>query len=1084
MRNRTLNHAVAAGDTCCDTDTCCKAAVPTVGITGKAATRIDGTIGAFGIAGKAAAVFTLAFGLLAGAPAVQGQDPDAGTIEEIVVVGSQIRGASISDALPVTVMTQEDIEAFGVQSGDELLEYMAEQGQNFFSESENISGGVNSARGDIGAFNLRNLGTGNTLVLLNGRRMVNAASYQTESVGGSFVPVNTVNAQSLPVTGLRRAEVLKDGASAIYGADAVAGVVNYVLRNDFEGFRVRARFDDYDNIPRQDKRVTAEWGGTRNDGRTNIGIFASYFDRDRVNSLDDPRWSNSDFRYRTPEPWSNSTVFRNTSSSSTFGQFDIIRNNSVVDALEAVVLENSDSHGDECEDDDGMDVPCVPGTHHVFGPVDNLGEFETFPTGHANCEYQITEEVCGAADSNGTYRTNLNGYGLGRDLYSDLERLNVYAYVEHDFDGSEFGGVLDGVEGFGEFTYYWSDSNTIRHSSTKLGAVAAHEMAADNPYNPFGAVGSPGRLQDLFDEWMVTIPDGGLRLQMDTYRWNQSPRIVDVDGEVFRFVAGLRGVWSDWDWEGAITYSKADRHDVTGGRISNTLLQEGLNDTSMDAINPFGQTFESSNIGRAVVDVTRDNEQELTMVDYKMSNPAVYELPYGPLGALIGFEYRDESFVDDRDPRLDGTIRYVDNSSAGRTFPFVSDIMNSSPNSDGKGDRQVTSLFGELQIPIFSTLDAQVAVRYEDFSDVGNTTVGKLALGWRPIEQILVRASWSEAFRAPNLITINEETVSRSNTRNDALCFYVDPEEDELDCRYSIQRTVQGTTTLQPEKSDNYSYGVVLTPFNDADFTLTIDSWGIEKEDTIGLFGEENHSIYDLLLRIRAGTSDCDGLVGNPAVVYNDIEADDTERAGMYIAADVCPEGEIQQVDDQYANLDTRILKGIDIGVYWSLDLWGGGLDIRYVGTWLREFEQKATGLAAQLEAESAAGTLPEVNLAGFGDLRGVDGNPERKHTLRMSYNYGDWRGVVSGLYYDAFVQMLTAGPSSQREFPISSMKTWNAFVDREFDYRDMPMRLRFGMNNVFDERAPLADDSFGYFADQHRDLGRYMYLDLQVRVN
>ena len=150
-------------------------------------------------------------------------------IDEIVVVGSQIRGAQISDALPVSIMNELDIEALGVNSGDELLEFMAEQGQNFFIESENISGGVNPARGDIGAFNLRNLGTGNTLVLLNGRRVVNSAAYQTESVGGSFVPVNTVNVQSIPVTGLRRTEVLREGASAIYGADAVAGVDSRLL---------------------------------------------------------------------------------------------------------------------------------------------------------------------------------------------------------------------------------------------------------------------------------------------------------------------------------------------------------------------------------------------------------------------------------------------------------------------------------------------------------------------------------------------------------------------------------------------------------------------------------------------------------------------------------------------------------------------------------------------------------------------------------------------------------------------------------------------------------------------------------------
>ncbi len=183
---------------------------------------------------------------------------DEADIEEIIVVGSQIRGATISEALAVSVVSTEDIEIMGVDSGDELLALIPENGQNFFNEAENISGGVNSGRGDIGAFNLRNLGTGNTLVLLNGRRMVNSASYQTEEVGDSFIPVNTVNSQHLPVWGIERVEVLRDGASAIYGADAVAGVVNTVLKSDFEGFNIRFRHYEFDNVPGTRQSVTGE----------------------------------------------------------------------------------------------------------------------------------------------------------------------------------------------------------------------------------------------------------------------------------------------------------------------------------------------------------------------------------------------------------------------------------------------------------------------------------------------------------------------------------------------------------------------------------------------------------------------------------------------------------------------------------------------------------------------------------------------------------------------------------------------------------------------------------------------------------
>ena len=111
---------------------------------------------------------------------------DESAVEEVVVVGSQIKGAKITGALPVSVVTGVDIEATAVDSGDDLLEHIAEQGQNYFTEAEDASGGVNASRGDVGAYNLRNLGVGNSLTLLNGRRLVNSPGYQTELIGGDY----------------------------------------------------------------------------------------------------------------------------------------------------------------------------------------------------------------------------------------------------------------------------------------------------------------------------------------------------------------------------------------------------------------------------------------------------------------------------------------------------------------------------------------------------------------------------------------------------------------------------------------------------------------------------------------------------------------------------------------------------------------------------------------------------------------------------------------------------------------------------------------------------------------------------------
>ena len=448
------------------------------------------------------AVLAVSFLFFAGSITGVAQDADAGDaeeqeVEEIVVTGSHIKGANITGALPVSVISAEEIEALGVDSGDQLLQFIPEQGQNYFSEAENISGGVNSARGDIGAFNLRSLGTGNTLVLLNGRRMVNAASYQTEEVGGSFVPVNTVNSNTLPVYGVDRVEVLKDGASALYGADAVAGVVNHVLRTDREGFRLYARYGWYDELSRKTNRVSLEWGDYFNGGRTHIGVTADYYLRDRVSASEDERWADADFRRRVPEdsPWAGDTRFRNTSAHSLYGQFDVRSSVRRLDIRNTL--------------------------------TDTAGEFETYPAGHPNCQWDLGYGTCAAIDGQGTYRYNLNAT---RDLSSDLKRGNVFVFVNHDFG--------NGLESFSEFHYYTSDTHMFPPSLVRVQYRQA-----------------PGRGGELLQPvWTLRFAQpaarvgdrqralgGGLELEIDFYRYAENPRVVENDGSVGAPAAGPAG---------------------------------------------------------------------------------------------------------------------------------------------------------------------------------------------------------------------------------------------------------------------------------------------------------------------------------------------------------------------------------------------------------------------------------------------------------------------------------------------------------------------------------------------------------------
>ncbi len=963
----------------------------------------------------------------------QGQE-----MEEIVVTGSHIKGANIVGALPVSVISADEIESTGVDSGDDLMQFVPEQGQNFFNEAENISGGVNSARGDIGAFNLRSLGTGNTLVLFNGRRVVNAASFQTEEVGGSFVPVNTANTQTIPIYGMDRLEILKDGASALYGADAVAGVVNYVVRDDIDHLRVYLRSGAYDHVSRKTQRLALEWGDSFNGERTRVGVLANYYVRDRISAREDERWADSDFRRRVPgdSPWAGDTRFRNSSANSLFGQFDFIASARSTGLLDARLTDSS-------------------------------GEFQVYPAGHEDCDWTLGYGNCGAIDGDPITRYNLNET---RDLSSDLKRGKVFLFLNHEFG--------NGMEVFSELLHYMSDTHLYRHPSAPFSSVKLR-VAANNHYNPFGPCGSPNRLPDS------VLPSGfpceGLAIEIDNYRFAEVPRIVENDGNVIRVLSGLRGSAGKWDWEGAVVWSRAQKDDLTRNRVSNLLMVEALSDPTEAAYNPFSGGV-NSNIERALVDVYRNSETTLAMADFQVSTPELFNLPWGPAGGFAGVEFRRETFDDDRDPRLDGTIVFTD--FQGDTFPYVSDVVNSSPTPDNSGSRNVASVFTELQLPLMSNINVQLAARYENFSDVGSTVVPKFAVGWQIAPAVLLRGSWSEAFRAPNLITINEVIVARQNTRTDFACAYAadnggDPEQDTLDCRNSTQRIAQGSKLLEPERSSNYSFGIAVQPM-DA-LTLTLDWWSIEKEDTIGLLGEENHTVLDLLMRLEHGGGNCAGFTGNAAVVREAELGDD--EAAIYRAAGICPAGLIRYVNDNYVNLDTRTLKGWDASLLYSRETPVGEFSLSYRASFITKFNQVAGGQAARLVAAKEAGQLPaSVPVAGFADLLQKDGNQKVRQTLFLSWSRNSFGARLSARHLGDFYQdSLTLDDGTRHWIP--SVTTWNGIFDYKWEAADRGWRLRFGINNLFDKRASLADRYFGFFADAYQDIeyGRNYYLQLRV---
>jgi outer membrane receptor protein involved in Fe transport len=248
----------------------------------------------------------------------QDQEQDS-EVEKIQVLGSNIRVNRDTGALPVTVMTASDIEDTAAMTGDELIRSIPQMGEVSFGATTG-NGGVNDARGDVSSINLRGVGTGNTLTLLNGRRLVTHPGTQSEN----FVPVSTVNANALPVSGLRSLQILCDGAAAIYGADAVAGVINYQLNDDYTGNKVSLSYGGSEGTPLDELTFNYLTGFDFNDGKSHLTASLSFYDRTGMMASERPYSASHDLREfpGLPEEFIGDTQLDNRTTATPWGDFD------------------------------------------------------------------------------------------------------------------------------------------------------------------------------------------------------------------------------------------------------------------------------------------------------------------------------------------------------------------------------------------------------------------------------------------------------------------------------------------------------------------------------------------------------------------------------------------------------------------------------------------------------------------------------------------------------------------------------------------------------------------------------------------
>lgn len=986
-------------------------------------------------------------------------DVQASDQNDIVVIGSQIRGADIAGALPVTVLNEQDIDAIAATSGDELFRAIPQAGDVAFNETRD-AGGINDARGDVASINLRALGTGNTLVLLNGRRMVLHPGTQSENL----VPVQSVNTNAIPVLGVRRVETLLDGAAAIYGSDAVAGVINTVLKDNLNGFRVTGEIGFTDNSDQHEYQAAFEGGKTFNDGLTNISVFGSFNYRDPLFARDRRNSRSSDLRpLVVGTPFEGNPNFDNTSIDGMWGEFQRL----TLSFAPSTVSANING------------TPLT--TNGVFHIQPNTNEGCIAPTPAPNTCWDNSTLSTLTGDNNLKYDINTE-----RTIWGRNQRANLFTFINHEFDS--------GLKFFAELGWYNADFQSIREQETAL-ANQRLIIPITGYWNPFGPVGSPNRIPGLGGVLSTGVP-----IELLDYRpVDAGPLVVNVVNNTYRAVGGLRGRLGIFDWEAAGLYSKARTVD-TMRTISLTKFQEALSRTDATAYNPFdgGDPFNpgrrdstpnpQSVIDSFMVDISRANETELAMADLKVSTNDLFRLPGGRVGMAAGVEFRHESFFDDRDDRLDGTIVFtaLDGSSNG------SDTMGASPTPDSRGARDVISGFLEFAVPLVSpsmdvpliyALDLQLAGRAESYQGFGSVAKPKVALSWYPISGFQLRGSWSQGFRAPNLPQLFENGIERANSRTDWIRCEADVRAGRIAsvnvCArgQSVVSNRSGSRELTPETSDNLSLGAT-SQFNFGSrggrLTLTADYWEIRQKDVIGILGDTNAILLDYLLRLQGSS--------NPLVERADPtqgEIDDFAGTGLD------PVGRIIQVRDAYVNLAPRTVRGFDLGAYYSVRRTAiGDISLRLNAARLLEFYQTPGPVQQALLDAQAAGEIPStINIPGAEDIIELNGRPKWRASGSLTWRSGQWGAGWFGSYVGP-VTDTSATLADGTRYRVGSHTTHSVYIQYTVDDGSFMdgTRFRMGARNVFNQLPPLADQTYGYYGELYNNRGRQVYASINKR--
>jgi iron complex outermembrane receptor protein len=926
----------------------------------------------------------------------------------IIVTGSRIKQDPNNSALPLTIITNRDFQREGIASPEQLISYLTDNGNgadNLASNSDVVTGAARGTNG-LSAANLRGQGSASTLILLNGRRVA------AHGLQGSAVDVNQI-----PFAAIDRVEVLKDGASAIYGTDAVGGVINFITKTNFTGVDISA-FNDITqegDAPIRRLSATAGWGKLEtNHFNVMAAVSKSWngalFGRDRafVNGNQPNRGLSIDTR-----------------GTQVATAFPINPSGAGIGIIQAGTLLGGTSGGTSLAANPGFFIPGT--TTPATGGVNVL----RLPGG-AGCA-----SLEGGMDyDSALWNTPTAGLACSFDtgraatIQQPIETLTYYGRATAQFGGHQIYAEVTGSDAKSSKIFsnnQYSSNNTSLPIAYPLNALTAPTYNA--VYNSIVAV-----LPAVAANYGKPI----------TFRYRCivcGNREYDTDSKTFRATVGIDGpLWDGWDYRAGASYANSNASSVLGGgyhyagvyRTAQEVTYAkahgdpnavigGVDPRAPTApgatapgivglfnagiLNPFSATQTPAALAALEAVSARGvklygGKYETRQFDASISG-SLFRLPGGMAKVAAGVDYRRESYKFAGSPYGDGT---------------QPDIFNAAfDNANGLSgvNRTVKAAYAEALFPIFKQLEISVAGRIDDYTGFGTTTNPKVSLKFRPIDMLMFRASYNTAFRVPTFNQIYNGVLQSPNPGNTL----VDPttcpsgkvSATDPGCLAITPDSLSGgNLNLGPETAKEYSAGVVFQP--NARFSLSADYWSIAVDNTIGTI-----TLQQLLANINAFS-------------------DRVTRTNNVITL----------IDLRTGNFGSRRTQGIDFTGRASFPVMHGNLLAGFDGTLLL------------VKREKLLPNLPYTDLRGVFSLAG-DLGLKWKHNAFVSYSQGGFTATFSQIYRDGYAnQVLSAVGAARPDFNprVKPYIIYNASIAQTFDNR---FTIVGGIRNIFNTDPPFA---------------------------